>query len=86
MCETITYEEDDQIINDYLDDDLDNMQKYPIAILPPYVEKRMTAQRSCFTVHGSVKDGFSALHKSFQQFDLVQLRIRTKSAEKIRNQ
>jgi len=86
FTDPVTREKDDKIIDDYLDDDLGKMPKYPIAISPPYVNERMTAQRSCFTVHGWVKDGFTALYKSFQQFDLVQLRIRTKSAETIRNQ
>lgn len=86
FTDPLTMEEADRIVNDYLDDDLGKMPKYPIAVLPPYVNKRMTAQRSCFTVHGWVKNGFAALHKRFQQFDVVQLRIRTKSAETLRNQ
>ena len=85
-ADSVTMEKEDRIIQDYLHDDLGKIPKYPIAILPPYVNKRMTAQRSCFTVHGSVKDGFGSLHNSFQQFNVVQLRIRTKSAETIRNQ
>ncbi|MUK45208.1 FRG domain-containing protein [Aliivibrio fischeri] len=30
-----------------------NMQAFPIAIEPPYTNKRILAQQGCFTVHGS---------------------------------
>jgi len=35
--------------------------KLPAAIYPTHFDRRISAQRSCFTVHGSVIDGFSQL-------------------------
>jgi hypothetical protein len=32
-----------------------------VAIYPTHFARRISSQRSCFTIHGSVRDGFNAL-------------------------
>ncbi len=34
---------------------------YPIAVLPPHIDKRIIAQKSVFTIHGRKVDGFADL-------------------------
>ena len=55
--------------------DLSDLPNYPIAIYPPYVNNRLSAQKSCFTVHGSMKSGFETLYKKNPKLRLVQLKI-----------
>jgi hypothetical protein len=35
--------------------------KLPVAIYPTHFARRISSQRSCFTIHGSVRDGFEEL-------------------------
>jgi hypothetical protein len=35
--------------------------KLPAAIYPTHFDRRISSQRSCFTIHGSAKDGFDRL-------------------------
>lgn len=77
---------DNKIIDSYLEDTKSGLPPYPIAIEPANINERMTAQRACFTIHGKVHDGFSSAHRLYTKFELFQLRIRTKSAEQIKNQ
>lgn len=81
----LTREKEDSIVDDYLKDDV-KMPDYPIAIIPPYVNKRMSAQKSCFTVHGENKFGFENLYRKNQDTHLVQLKISGKFAEKIKKE
>ncbi len=81
-----TMDEEDKIVNFYLYDTNPELPRYPIALSPANINERMTSQRACFTIHGSVKDGFSSVFKLFQDFELVQLRIQTKKAERIKSQ
>lgn len=41
----------------YILDVKDGESLYPIAIYPPYLDQRMAAQKSCFTMFGNVIDG-----------------------------
>jgi hypothetical protein len=36
-------------------------QTLPIAVYPTHFARRINSQRSCFTIHGSSRDGFSRL-------------------------
>lgn len=38
-------------------------KELPIAVYPTHFARRISSQRSCFTVHGSAKDGFRRLPK-----------------------
>jgi hypothetical protein len=49
-----------QLISKYYRLDVDeNEKQYPIAIYPPYLDERMAAQQSCFTLFGNIFDGLS---------------------------
>lgn len=49
------------------------LPKYPISILPPYINERMTAQKSCFTIHGKLLNGFEKAFQRNKGLQLVQL-------------
>jgi hypothetical protein len=49
--------------------------KLPVAIYPTHFARRISSQRSCFTVHGSVPNGFDALPKKVRSANLVMIRI-----------
>ncbi|MEZ8020815.1 hypothetical protein BCU97_09185 [Vibrio splendidus] len=56
----------------------------PIAIIPPYIDKRMSAQKACFTVHGTEKNSFEELSKQAKQPFLIQITIRPDCKSNIR--
>jgi hypothetical protein len=39
----------------------------PVAIYPTHFSRRISSQRSCFTIHGKDRDGFDHLPKGFGQ-------------------
>lgn len=77
--------EDRAITKKYLFDS-PNLSKYPIAIAPPHINERITAQKSSFTVHGALKTGLHRLWKESDGKQLVQLRISRISSERMMNQ
>jgi FRG domain-containing protein len=40
----------------------------PVAIYPTHFSRRISSQRSCFTIHGSDKDGFDHLPDKFRSY------------------
>ena len=47
-----------QLLSKYYLLDVDDKEKqYPIALYPPYLDERMAAQQSCFTLFGNIFDG-----------------------------
>jgi hypothetical protein len=42
-------------------------KQFPVAIYPTHFSRRISSQRSCFTIHGSDVDGFEHLPISFRQ-------------------
>lgn len=49
-----------QLISKYYRLDVDeNEKQYPIAIYPPYLDERMAAQQSCFTLFGNIYEGLN---------------------------
>lgn len=80
----LTRDSEDSVVDEYLFDNHE-LPKYPIAIIPPYVNERMSSQKSCFTVHGKVKFGFEELYKKNKSFELVQLQISKKAAYGIKH-
>jgi hypothetical protein len=47
----------------------DNLQrKNPVAIYPTHFSRRISSQRSCFTIHGSERDGFDHLPGRTRQY------------------
>ncbi len=43
-------------------------QRNPVAIYPTHFSRRISSQRSCFTVHGSVRDGFENLPSAVRRY------------------
>lgn len=74
----------DQVTNLYLRDS-EEMPKYPIAIIPPYIDERLRVQKSCFTIHGSLENGIHELAKTNPENRLVRLEISESAAPKIKN-
>lgn len=74
----------DKLVDGYLFDDK-LKSKFPIAILPPFMDNRILMQRSCFTVHGKFKNGF---YKLFLQPEsrVLQIRFKNSSIKGIMNQ
>jgi len=49
-----------QLISKYYRLDVDDTEKqYPIALYPPYLDERMAAQQSCFTLFGNIFEGLT---------------------------
>jgi hypothetical protein len=72
----------DKIIPDnYLDEH--KLADLPVAIFPPHIDPRIVAQKSVFTIHGRLKNGFDVLLKKYkEEAQVCQLRI---AQEKIEN-
>jgi len=43
-------------------------KELPVAIYPTHFSRRISSQRSCFTIHGSDRDGFNHLPGGFSQY------------------
>ncbi|RYZ90715.1 MAG: FRG domain-containing protein [Proteobacteria bacterium] len=65
----------------YILDIQDGESLYPIAIYPPYLDQRMAAQKSCFTMFGNIIDGLKA-GTNTEQF-LFSIQIEKESKGKI---
>ena len=67
------YEQDAVICEHYLQEH--HLAKLPVAVFPPHVDRRIVAQKSVFTLHGSVKDGFDVLCKKHPDAQVCKIRI-----------
>ena len=81
----------DKIAVDYLDyfseeSDAPELPKFPIAIQSSNLTPRIHAQRGCFTAHGWMTDGLSAIYKRSKSPRLVQLRVSDSAAEAIKSE
>jgi hypothetical protein len=47
----------------------------PVAVFPTHTMRRISAQRSCFTIHGSERNGFGKLTKGKRSVPLVKFEI-----------
>lgn len=43
-------------------------RQFPVAIYPTHFSRRISSQRSCFTIHGSDLDGFDNLPNKFRNY------------------
>jgi hypothetical protein len=66
----------DKIIRDnYLDEH--KLADLPVAVFPPHIDPRIVAQKSVFTIHGRLKNGFDVLLKKYtEEAQICKLRIR----------
>jgi hypothetical protein len=75
----------------YLDLDFNKTNEdtefYPLAILPTFLDERMSMQQSCFTIFGNVVDGFfeidEDIRKSFLDFILIDKTEKRKLKEEL---
>ena len=54
------YDQDKIVYQHYLKSE-HTLARLPIAIFPPYINGRIVAQKSVFTIHGAERDGFGTL-------------------------
>ena len=47
----------------------------PVAVFPTHTMRRISAQRSCFTIHGKDRDGFRTISKAARSVPLVKFEI-----------
>jgi hypothetical protein len=75
-----TYQEkvDKKVLRRYEDDT--NLPDYPIAVLPPYIDNRIIAQKSVYTIHGKKEDGYLELCRHKKNPKIIKLRIDTKKS------
>jgi hypothetical protein len=64
----------------------EELPPYPIAVLPPHIDKRITAQKSVFTIHGRKVDGFEKLCASQKNAQLAKLYLNGKSRDTLEDQ
>jgi len=64
----------DKIISEhYLNEH--KLAQFPVAVFPPHIDPRIVAQKSVFTIHGRLKDGFNVLFKKYPEAQICMLRI-----------
>lgn len=56
-------------------------KKFPVAVYPTHFQRRISSQRSCFTVHGSLRDGFDDLPGQARRYLRKVVVPRRKSSE-----
>ncbi len=81
FSDEVSQDVDDRSVADHYLFDSEELSKYPIAISPPHINERITAQKSTFTVHGTLKTGLHRLWKDNDGKQLAQLRISRKSSQ-----
>ena len=62
-----------------------NLPKYPIAIYPPHIDRRISCQRSCFTIHGNDPNALEKIWKNRRYRCLARIVIPSFHIESIRN-
>jgi hypothetical protein len=78
------YPEDKIILKYYLDREEKLSAQYPIAVFPPHIDVRIVAQKSVFTIHGKLKDGFRKLNKKHRDAQIAKILI-TSEKEQLKN-
>lgn len=63
-----------------------NLPKYPLGVLPPHIDRRIVAQKSVFTIHGSERDGLTSVCRRHKNAQLAQLRLDVKEYETLMDQ
>ncbi|MCH7965023.1 MAG: FRG domain-containing protein [Bacteroidetes bacterium] len=78
-------DKDDSIIEKFIYDDKD-LQEYPVAILPTYLDNRLSSQKSTFTVHGLSRDGIEQFLFKNNKNNVVQLLLDPSQSKIIKDQ
>jgi hypothetical protein len=56
----------------------------PVAAFPPHIDPRIVAQKSVFTIHGRLQNGFDVLFNKYPEAQICMLRI-SPDQERIKN-
>ena len=86
FSDEVSQDLDDRRIADKYIFDSEDLSKYPIAVSPPHINERIKAQKSTFTVHGTLKTGLHRIWKDNNGKQLAQLRISRRSSQKMMKQ
>jgi hypothetical protein len=71
------YPEDSVVAERYLCREERLTAKFPIAVFPPHIDARITAQRSVFTIHGRERNGFRILWEKEPESEIAKIPITT---------
>lgn len=52
-----------------------NLPQYPMAVYPYYLDPKMRTQKSVFTIHGKIRNGFHKLCQSDPQAQICRIKI-----------
>jgi hypothetical protein len=77
---TEKYDQDKIVYKYYLKSEHE-LAKLPIAIFPPYIDVRVVAQKSVFTIHGADKDGFKNLADNSADAQIAKILITSDAGE-----
>ena len=83
FSDPVSQDSDDRRIADKYLYDSQELSKFPIAVSPAHFNERIAAQRSCFTVHGTLKTGLHRLWRENEGKQLAQLRLSKRSSERM---
>jgi hypothetical protein len=61
------------------------LPRLPCAVYPTHTMRRISAQRSCFTIHGSAHDGFDELTRRRKAAKLVKIEIPAWEVRQVRD-
>jgi len=64
----------DSIIKEYYLNE-HKLADLPIAAFPPHIDPRIVAQKSVFTIHGRLRNGFDVLFNKYPEAQICMLRI-----------
>lgn len=79
-------DEEDEILKKYIPSK-NELPPFPVGILPTYFDNRISSQKSAFTIHGSIIDGFDQVFfKDKINFKCFKLMIDPSKAERIKTQ
>jgi hypothetical protein len=57
---------------------------YPLAILPSFLDQRMTAQKSCFTIFGNQANGLKSLDRDILDYVIIDGKCKDKLLNELR--
>jgi hypothetical protein len=76
--------DDRRVVSPYFDEK--KLPPYPIAVLPPHIDKRIIAQKSVFSIQGRKEDGFSDLCLLHRDAQLAKLCLDGSKIDKFKDQ
>lgn len=81
----ITISEDKEVADKYLPPEYGSIQeKFPIAISPQNIYRRIGSQRSRFTIHGTEEDGLLEIARRSAEIGLAMIKIKKSAIHRMR--